>query len=140
MGKNVNQFRELLEERELYMEEGQNSDGSTFFRTEQKLENGGTILLVVGFSENEEIVEVYTFDIAEIKDAYKKESTVKLINELNRDYRYSRFIMEEDGRISSNYAMLFEDNFNPSIVLRQLILALSSAEEAYPKFMKLVWS
>lgn len=36
--------------------------------------------------------------------------------------------------------MMFEDNFNPSLVLRQLILALNSAEDAYPKFMKVAWA
>lgn len=140
MGKNVDAFRNLLNDKELYMEEGENEEGNTFFRTEQKLENGGTVLLAVGFNENEEIVDIYVFNIAEIKDAYKKESTVKLINELNNEYRYSKFLLEGNGGISTNYSILFEDNFNPNVVLRQLILALNTAEEAYPKFMKLVWS
>lgn len=140
MGKNVNEFKELLNRKDLYMEEGQNEDGSSFFRIEQKLKDGGSIVLVVGFSESEDVVDIYAFDIAEIKDAYKKESALKLINELNRDYRYSKFTMEEDGRISGNYSISFEENFNPDIVLRQLILALESAEEVYPKFMKLVWA
>lgn len=140
MLSNVNAFRNCLKERELFMEEGKNEDGSVFFRVEQRLDNGGLVVLAVSFDESEEIVEIYTFNIAEINDAYKKESTIKLINELNRDYRYSKFQLEESGRVSSSYALMFEDNFNPNIVVRQLIMALNSAEEVYPKFMKLVWS
>ncbi|WP_404336544.1 YbjN domain-containing protein [Planococcus rifietoensis] len=140
MPSNVNAFRNCIKEKELFMEEGKNEDGSIFFRVEQRLDNGGLVVLAVSFDESEEIVEIYTFNIAEINDAYKKESTIKLINELNRDYRYSKFQLDENGKVSSSYALMFEDNFNPNIVVRQLVMALNSAEEVYPKFMKLVWS
>lgn len=140
MSSNVSVFRDCLREKELFMEEGKNEDGSTFFRVEQRLDNGGLVVLAVSFDDSEEIVEIYTFNIAEINDAYKKESTIKLINELNGDYRYSKFQLEENGKVSSSYALMFENNFNPNVVVRQLIMALNSAEEVYPKFMKLVWS
>lgn len=140
MPTNVDVFRNHIKEKELYMEEGTNEDGSAFFRVEQRMENGGSVVLAVGFDTTEEILDIYTFNIAEIKDAYKKESTLKLINDLNKDYRYTKFYMDEDGRISSSYGFIFEDNFSPNVVVRQLFLAFNSAEEVYPKFMKLAWS
>ncbi|MEO2077405.1 MAG: YbjN domain-containing protein [Bacillus sp. (in: firmicutes)] len=140
MGKNVDSFRRFIKEQELYMEEGKNDDGSSFFRVEQRLKNGGSVVLAVGFDLNEEIVDIYVFNIAEIRDAYKKESVLKLLNELNMDFRYSKFYLNTDGSIGSNYCMMFENNFNPSVLVRQLVLALNSADEAYPKLMKIVWS
>lgn len=141
MSRNVESFRNFIKEQNLYLEEGKNQDGSSFFRAEQRLENGGSVILAVIFDiNNEDFVEIYVFNIAEIRDAYKKESALKLINELNAEFRYSKFILDSSGRVTSNYCLMFENNFNPSVVLRQLVLALNSADEVYPKFMKLAWS
>ncbi|MDM5314920.1 YbjN domain-containing protein [Fictibacillus sp. b24] len=139
MSNNFELFRDLINQENLYMEEGRNEDGSSFFRVEQRLKSGGSVILAVNFYTNDDLVEIYVFNIAEIRDAYKKETALKLINELNREYRYSKFTLENDS-VNSTYCMMFEDNFNPSLVLRQLILALNSAEDAYPKFMKVAWA
>lgn len=140
MANNVSVFRMYLQEKEVYMEEGTNEDGTSFFRLEQRLKNGGSVVLAIGFDESEEIIDLYVFNVADIVDAYKRESTLKLINELNRDLRYSKFTLDDSGRVTSNYCMMFEDNFNPDVLMRQLVLALNCVEEVYPKFMKIVWS
>ncbi|KGX86664.1 YbjN domain-containing protein [Pontibacillus marinus] len=137
---NVERFKELLRQKEIYMNEGTNEDGSVFFRTEQKLKNGGSIGLVVAFSVEEHMVDVYGFDIAEITDPLKKESIHKLLNEINIDYRFNKFYMDNQGRISSSAALIFEDNFNPNVVFRLMVMALNTADEVYPKFMKVMWS
>lgn len=111
-----------------------------FFRSEQRLKNGGVVVLAVRFNIDEDLVDLSVFDIADINDAYKKKSALKLINQLNGDFRYSKFTLEDTGSITSSYSIMFEDNFNPKIVVRQLLLALNSVEEIYPKFMKIAWA
>lgn len=48
MPTNVDIFRNHIKEKELFMEEGAN-EGDVFFRIEQKMDNGGSVVLEVGF-------------------------------------------------------------------------------------------
>ncbi|MCD5324141.1 MULTISPECIES: hypothetical protein [Pontibacillus] len=87
---NINKFRGLISEQGL--EEGQNQDGSHFFRTEHKMENDGSIVLAVAFDSNEDMVDVFGFDVANFTDPLKKESLHKLLNEVNRVLDLTRFM------------------------------------------------
>lgn len=137
---NVQRFRDLLLEQNLDLQEGRNDDDTIFFRTEQKLKHGGSIVLVVAFSQDESLVDIYGFNVAQMTDPLKRDSTYKLLNDLNRDFRFNKFTMTSEGIVDVNSALVFENNFDPNIILRMLIMTVNTAEEAYPKFMKLLWA
>lgn len=49
MPTNVDIFRNHIKEKELFMEEGANEDGGVFFRIEQRMDYGRSVVLEVGF-------------------------------------------------------------------------------------------
>lgn len=136
---NVALFRNFLLEKDMPMEEGQLEDGSTFFRTEQSIENGGTVLLVVAFTAEEDLVDLKSFGIAKITNPLRKEAFYELINELNADYRFTKFYEDQD-EISASYSMPLAPNSDPEEIFNKLIMLYRSSVDTLPKFMRLVWS
>lgn len=131
-------FKNLLEQNNIYMEENHDEIG-TFFRAPQALKGGGNVLVVVSFSNQESIVDISIFNIAHIENPLKKEELHKLMNELNMDYRYAKFI-ESDNGVIAQYSYDVREHFNPGIVLDHIALLLNVVDDAYPKFMKLQWA
>ena len=131
-------FKNLLEQNNIYMEENRDEIG-TFFRAPQSLKSGGNVLVVVSFSNQESIVDISIFNIAQIENPLKKEELNKLINELNKDYRYAKFI-ESDNSVIAQYSYDVREHFNPGLVLDHVALLLNVVDDAYPKFMKLQWA
>ncbi|GIP38419.1 hypothetical protein J31TS4_16990 [Paenibacillus sp. J31TS4] len=136
---NVSLFRTYLQQINVHMEEVQDG-GEVYFRTTQSFENGGSVLLVVSFNDREDLVDLNIYNIANIKNPLKKEAVHSLINELNVQYRFTKF-MESEGRISAQYSMnVVPNQLDPEQIFNKLIMLLRSAEDTYPKFMKLQWA
>ena len=109
---NVAIFRNYLEEVNLHMEEVEGEDG-IFFRTRQSFDNGGNVLVVSSFNAEEDLVDLRILGLASINDPLKKELVHKLVNQLNVDYRFAKFI-EIDGEISVSYSYnLIKNELNP---------------------------
>ena len=136
--RNIERFRQYLQEQGLYMEEYTRENG-VVFRAEQKLDSGTTVTGVIGFYDDSEFVDLYVFDYVTINNPLKKELIYSLINDLNANYRFTKFY-EEDNGVSLKAAMMFQENFEPSLVITNFIMLLRSADESYSKFMKVIWS
>ncbi|MED1603631.1 YbjN domain-containing protein [Alkalihalophilus marmarensis] len=137
---NVAIMREYLQDQNVVMEEVQENDGGVFFRTRQGFDNGGSVVVVIAFNEREDLVDLQLYGIASIKDPLKKEAVHNFINELNVNYRFAKY-MEVEGDISAQYSFHLEENkINPAYVVDSLLMLIRTAEENYPKFMKLQWA
>ncbi|WP_157964506.1 YbjN domain-containing protein [Exiguobacterium flavidum] len=137
---NVSTFRNYLQQQNMYMEEIQEDNGGCFFRTRQDFDNGGSVVLVVSFNENEDLIDLQAFGIANINNPLKKETVHHLINELNVTYRFTKFI-EVEGSVSAQYSYSVEQGeLDPAFLMDSLLMLFNSAKDAYPKFMKLQWA
>lgn len=134
----ANLFKEYLANNQIYMEENVLEDGSIFFRTEQNMDNGGSVLLVVVFTP-EDIVDFKVFNIAKLNNPLKKEAFHSLINDLNAEYRFTKFF-EDQGSITASYSMPIDKNFDPQEIFDKLIMLYRSSEDSFSKFMKLLWA
>ena len=79
---NVAKFRDFLTSEKIYMNE-LNEDGNTFFRAEQKLKDGWKVLLVFAFNQDENVADLFCFNVAELKNPEKKQDVHTLLNEFN---------------------------------------------------------
>ena len=137
---NVTIFKNYLQGQDIYMEEVQEDNGGVFFRTRQGFDNGGSVIVVVAFNDREDLVDLQIFGVASINNPLKKENVHSLINELNKNYRFSKF-MEADGNISAQYSFnVAQSQLDPAFLMDTLIMLLRTTEESYPKFMKLQWA
>lgn len=136
---NVSLFRDFLLKEQFHMEEGTLEDGGVFFRSEQSIDNGGSVLLVVAFTPEQDVVDLKAFGIAKITNPLKKENFHALINELNADYRFTKFY-EDQGEISASYSMPLSHHIDPQEIFNKLIMIYRSSADNFPKFMRLVWA
>lgn len=137
---NILKFRNYLQEIDLHMEEINEDGGGVFFRTKQSFDNGGSVVVVASFNEKQNIVDLQIFDIANITNPLKKDAVYQLLNDLNGGYRFSKFL-EYEGKITAQYSYsISEENFNPAVIMDILIMLVETAEESYPKFMKIQWA
>ncbi|WP_167358167.1 YbjN domain-containing protein [Planococcus maritimus] len=122
------------------MEEIKNENGGVFFRTRQSFENGGSVVVVAAFNDTENILDLQVFNVANIANPLKKEAIHQLINNLNTDYRFSKFY-EYEGKVTVQYSYAINaENFEPSEAINNLIMLVETSEESYPKFMKIQWA
>ncbi|MCM3735783.1 YbjN domain-containing protein [Bacillus cytotoxicus] len=134
--KNLEQFKMYLEQQEIYMEEFNPENGVPFLRAEQSIENGGNITLIIAFYEV--FVEAFATDFIKVDNPLKKERVLELVNEMNTNFRFVKFVFED------NMVYLQATNFNGSTFVPEdafecLVALLRAAEEAYPKFMRIIW-
>lgn len=114
--------------------------GAKGFKFYQQLENGPRLLLGVIFNPNNTIVDLNIFNIAKISNPLKQELYLTLINELNNQYRYTKFTIVND-EIQANYALPLTAQADMSeVIFDLLIMLLRSVEDSFPKLMKLQWS
>jgi hypothetical protein len=125
---NVVTFRNFLAKEKIPMQELV-QDKKTYFRMEQKLKDGWKVMAILRFCLN----------VAEIRNPNKKPAVYELLNKLNVKFRYSKYY-ENNGFVSIKYSYLIEENFNPVIAFKKLIMLLQTAEEAYPQLMEVIWS
>ena len=134
---NSSRFRNYLEEKNFFMEDGQLEDGTVFFRCHQKLQSGGEVLLVVTFEFGERVLGFKVFDIVHTADPLKTDAMHKLINEMNAEFRFGKFI-EIDGHVSLLYNFRAQtEEVDPFLIMDTLISLFETTQECYPKFMKL---
>ena len=137
---NVESFEQCLRENKIYFERKETDEGCSLFHIRQSMKNGGTVLLVVCFTKDQRIVDLAVLDVASVTDPLKKEPLQKLLNELNLEYRYTKFL-EEEGEIQARYSYrLPTDEGGGDDVLDMLISVYKSTSENFPKFMKLQWN
>ena len=137
---NADVFENFTNNERLYFNRNELEDGSIVFSAmNQRLDSVDcTCDFLVFFDPEDSIVQVQIC-FTKINNPLRKDAAYKLINELNDQYRYTKFKINSDI-VSANYAFLFLDNsFSPSDVLTMMRLLTSSVVEAYPQFMKLMW-
>lgn len=135
----VSSFRDFLIKESFHMEEIKEKDGVIYFKSEQTIDNGGSVTLVIVFNSDESIVDINAFNIAKINNPLKRDNFLDLINELNLDYRFPKFY-ETQGTVSATYSMTISPNFSPNTIFDTAVMVYQASAASFPKFMKLVWS
>lgn len=104
-----------------------------------KADNKESIDVLLVFDEDEHSVSCKCFNICKFA-ADKKEAMYKVCNEVNAQYRWLKFYVDEsDNTITAQMdAVIQVESCGPEcyeIVGR----SVSIVDEAYPKFMKAIW-
>ena len=102
------------------------------------VENGGTYRIYLISQDDDNDVEVRVFELAQISEE-KKPRLLKLINELNCEYRFTKFTIDEDGDLNIAYDFPV-DGENPAACACELVTRfVHIIDEAYPRIMRALW-
>jgi len=139
MTKNSQQFKELLEKNDIWVEFFDN-EGDSYCNIKQKLACGPTINLILVFDNDDRLVRLHTMGYITFNNPSRKEYVYSLLNELNNKYSYFKFVIDKENNISVAYYLPFLNNFSSDVVMQQILSTIEVMENEYAGFMKLIWA
>ena len=135
-----NDFCELLDNEDFhYTVEKEDTDRPTI-RFGQKV--GGVNVTVLLIFKND-YVKVYVYGMASITEEAKKAECLQLVNELNREYNFFKFYIDDDDDViveSDVHLDITDGEFQPMNLMGVLAAGIKIIEDVCPRIMKLIWS
>jgi len=137
--KNAQEFKNFLRSQNIELEFFEGENGETIVETVQSLNSGLKLRMVIIFGEDDGIVSIYGLDFVSAINPARKNYIYELLNELNKKYTYYKYILDKDTIRIETHAV-FSDNFNPHVVMTQLIGMMRLVESDYPELMRVIWA
>ena len=103
------------------------------------IKNGGSYRIRFISRDDDHDVAVRVFALVSVEpDCQTK--ILPTVNELNAQYRFVKFVLDDDGDINLEYDYPVSDP-NPAASARELVIRISNiVDEAYPKLMRAMWA
>lgn len=105
------------------------------------IQNGPYIQVDFISSDDDNDVAVRVFGFINHVAEDKEEKILKVINECHAEYRYLKFVLDEDGDVNIEYDFPVKlDDATVGVVAYELFVrCVKIAEKCYPMFMKAIW-
>lgn len=137
---NFERFKDFLRGENLNFEENTTDDGINYIRMWQEIENAGTLLIIFDFDKEEQRMTLRMFNIAKISSPLKRDELLRLVNEMNLEYNYMKFIVRDDGEVIMNYTVDVDSSYNYAKMLTIAAVTIEVIKKEMKKFMQLQWS
>ncbi|MCX7903838.1 MAG: hypothetical protein N2486_04940 [Caloramator sp.] len=137
--KNAQEFRNFLRSQNIELKFFEGDNGDTIVETVQNLNSGLKLRMVIIFGVDEDIVSIYGLDFVSAINPARKNYIYEFINELNKKYTYYKYVFDKDTLRIESHAV-FSDNFNPYVVMTQIIGMMRLVESDYPELMRVIWA
>lgn len=123
------------------IEEFEDGSGSTLL-VRFTINNGPSLRVKFISLDDKNDVAIRLFRIVENVAESKINEILKAVNECNCEYRYLKFILDEEHDVNIEYdlALRAEDTSIGAEACEILVRIVRIVDEVYPKFMKIIWS
>lgn len=123
------------------IEEFEDGSGSTLL-VRFTINNGPSLRVKFISLDDKNDVAIRLFRIVENVAESKINEMLKAVNECNCEYRYLKFILDEEHDVNIEYdlALRAEDTSIGTEACEILVRIVRIVDEVYPKFMKIIWS
>lgn len=123
------------------IEEFKDGSGSTLL-VRFTINNGPSLRVKFISLDDKNDVAIRLFRIVENVAESKINEMLKTVNECNCEYRYLKFILDEEHDVNIEYdlALRAEDTSIGAEACEILVRIVRIVDEVYPKFMKIIWS
>lgn len=141
MYNSTQQFVDVLRERGIrFTEKGRLESGSEVIELRYTGKNISTIVATFFFDSDEKGVAVRVFDLVKVPEG-KEDSMLRAINGQNNRFRFSKFCLNtKDNTIQMEMDGIFRRYDVGEICREMLVRAIQICDEAYPEFMKAMWT
>ncbi|MBP5231584.1 MAG: YbjN domain-containing protein [Clostridia bacterium] len=139
MLKCAKSFIDKLDEKELKYEHSEDEDGSERVRISFKTDNAQNVRLNYFFDENDMTVNIKVFSLAEVP-VDKLMDMYVLMNQLNSEYRWVTFYLDEDNEVTISGDAVVEENTAGDELYQLAGRFLNIIDDVYPRIMKVRWS
>lgn len=103
------------------------------------LDNGPNVVVRFISRDDDNDVAVRVFDLIKVNE--EQRATVgKVINELNKEFRYLKFVMHDSGSVHVENDLYLRTENVGEIAAEVFIRYMQILKQAYPKLMKALWA
>lgn len=115
-------------------------DGSTLW-VRFTINNGPSLQVKFISLDDKNDVAIRLFRIVENVEESKVDEMLKAVNECNCEYRYLKFILDDECDVNIEYdlALRAENTSVGAEACEILVRIVKIVDEVYPKFMKIIW-
>lgn len=138
MYKATEEIRKAFEERGLKFRV---NEGEKTCSVEAGFKSGAGVNVKIRFisTDDENDVAVRAFQIVSVPEA-KRDEVLKKVNELNTQYRYAKFTIDDDGDINVEYDMPVKGANVGECALEMFLRFMKIIDQALPQIMKVIWA
>lgn len=106
------------------------------------VDNGPNVRVQFVSQDNDNDVAVRLFGIINNVSERKVDAMIKVINECNNQYRFLKFVLDNDRDVNIEYDIPLRagDASVGAEACEIFVRIMKIADEVYPKFMKVIWS
>lgn len=102
------------------------------------LDNISSVRILFFFDENQDSVHIIAPKIAKIPES-KADQMYKVLNDLNRSFRWVKFYADEEGNIEADADCILDLDSCGKECLEIMERTVNIADSAYPTIMKEIW-
>lgn len=114
-------------------------EGQTILEIMDSIGGGIKTRIVIIFDDSDSMISIYGVDIVSGISDSKNNELLKLVNKLNSNYTFYKFILDENA-VQINAFISVENNFSPSILMNYILGMYRIIENEYSTLMKVIWS
>ncbi len=103
------------------------------------VKNGGSYKIRFISSDDDNDVAVRVYSLITV-DEDKRPQVMKALNDLNRRFRFIKFVCDDDGDVNVEYDFLVNAENIPASAREMVIRLVKIIDESYPEIMKALWS
>lgn len=100
---------------------------------------GGVSVVVIFDKDNSHYATLRSWDVGKF-DGELKVKGIAVCNEMNKQYRWCKFFINDDGDVTAQIDAIFDMGNVGPVVLEMVRRMVNIVDEAYPAFMKVRWS
>ncbi len=142
MHKSTQDFiRKLNEKNVHYKEAGTAKNGDDLLTVSFSCDNiSSGVKVTFFFSDDNEDVALRCFDLVKVPDD-KVAACFIAVNQQNKKFRFGKFVLDTgDNTIQMEMDAVFRDHDVGEICYELMMRAVNLCDDAYPEFMKAIWS
>ncbi|MBE7002681.1 MAG: YbjN domain-containing protein [Ruminococcaceae bacterium] len=114
-------------------------DDSSLVEARFNTKKAGSLRILFISHDDDSDVAIRAFKVVTGVPDEKRAALLEAVNSCNDQYRFAKFILDEDGDINMEYDLPVETNDVGEIALEIAIRFVQIADEAYPTMMKALW-
>lgn len=103
------------------------------------LDNGPNVVVRFISRDDDRDVAVRVFDLIKVKEE-QREAVAKVINDLNKEFRYLKFVIHDTGSVHVENDMYLRTENVGEIAAEIFVRYMQILKQAYPKLMKALWA